>query len=299
MYEPKLQLAKLLIRKQNTKEEGEQLLRDIIDDYSAGESSSMTIVLAAYEEIMNTKNASMIEQYFVERFDEFSEALQIMALEKFDQPYRVLARVSKVYTYKYPEQLRNLVESIPFPSPGEIGKQYAFEIAEIYKECGKSILWESNVSDDLEVAKTYFEQAEIFYGIDANATSPYQLIMHAENLNKLKEYDKAIELLCHDEKFVNEGNKTFREYRYAEALYGLGDGHYEQALEHINNASESKNAEKYWAAFEELKARILFKMDPEGDEWRRCFEAAINNADNEKYKKSLQGKYQEHVSKII
>lgn len=293
MYESKLQLAKLFIKKENTKKAGEHLLCDIIDAYSSGKLPSMTIVLAAYEEMKNTKNEELIEHYFVERFDEFSEALQAMALEKFDQPYRVLANVSKVYTYKHPKQLRELVKSIPFPSAEEIDKNYAFAIAETYKECGKSILWESNVSDNLQSAEIYFEQAEIFYSNLANTTDPYKIIMHAENLNKLKNYNKSVELLRNDEIFSNMKNRPFREYRYAEALYGLGEGHYDQALLHINNAIESENVERYIAAFAELKAYILLEINPAGVEWKRCFELAIKSADSEKYKKELEKKYRE------
>lgn len=298
MYESKLQLAKLFNKKDNTKEEGEHLLCNILDAYSVGKFPSMTIVLATYEELKNTKNERLIKHYFVERYDEFLEALQMMALEKFDQPYRVLANVSKIYTYKYPERLRELVKSIPFPSSGEIDIKYAFVIAETYKECGKSLLWESNEPDDLEVAKIYFEQAEIFYSKLASTTDPYKLIMHAENLNKLKKYDKAVELLCNDEMFVNMRNKPFREYRYAEALYGLGNKYYEEALQHINRAIESENIEKYVAAFGELKASILFGIDPVGDEWKRCFESAIESADSEKYKKTLKEKYNEYLSDV-
>ena len=293
MYESKLQLAKLFIKKENTKEEGEQLLCDIIDAYSSDQLPSMTIVLAAYEEIKNTKNEKLIEHYFVERFDEFSKALHAMALEKFDQPYRVLANVSKVYTYKHPVLLRELVKSIPFPSAGEIEHKYAFAIAETYKECGKSIMWESDVSNNLETAEIYYEQAEIFYSILDNTTDPYKIIMHAENLNKLKKYNEAVELLRNDEIFSNKKNRPFREYRFAEALYGLGEGHYEQALLHINNAIESENVERYTAAFEELKACILFGINPVDDEWKECFELAIKGADSEKYKKELEKKYHE------
>lgn len=233
----------------------------------------------------------------MEKYDEFLEALQMMALEKFDQPYRVLANVSKIYTYEYPERLRELVKSIPFPSSCSIDIKYAFAIAETYKECGKSILWELNPADDLEEAQTYFEQAEIFYSKLESTTDPYKLIMHAENLNKLKRFDKAVELLCNDDLFENIRNKPFREYRYAEALYGLGDGHYEQALEHINNAIESENVEKYSAAFEDLKACILFEIVPAENEWRMCFESAIRSANSEKYQNTLKEKYQEYLNK--
>lgn len=298
LYESKLQLAKLLNKKESTKEDGENLLCNILDAYFMGEFPSMTIVLATYEELKNTKNEALIKYYFVERYDDFLEALQMMALEKFDQPYRVLANVSRIYTYKYPERLRELVKSIPFPSSCAIDIKYAFAIAETYKECGKSILWEENPTDNLEESNTYFEQAEIFYSKLSSTTDPYKLIMHAENLNKLKKFDKAVELLCNDELFVSARNKPFREYRYAEALYGLGDGYYEQALEHINSAIEAENVEKYAAAFEELKACILFEIVPAENEWKMCFESAIKSADTEKYKKALKEKYQEYLSKV-
>lgn len=297
LYESKLQLAKLLNKNQSTKEDGEHLLCNILEAYFIGDFPSMTIVLATYEELKNTKNERLIEYYFVEKYDEFLEALQMMALEKFDQPYRVLANVSKIYTYEYPERLRELVKSIPFPSSCSIDIKYAFAIAETYKECGKSILWELNPADDLEEAQTYFEQAEIFYSKLESTTDPYKLIMHAENLNKLKRFDKAVELLCNDDLFENIRNKPFREYRYAEALYGLGDGHYEQALEHINNAIESENVEKYSAAFEDLKACILFEIAPAENEWRMCFESAIRSANSEKYQNTLKEKYQEYLNK--
>lgn len=293
MYESKLQLAKLLIKGENAKEEGERLLCNIIDAYLTKRLPSMTIVLAAYEAIKNTQNSKLVEYYFIEKFDEFSEALREMALEKFDQPYRVLANVSKVYTYQYPEQLRKLVKSIPFPSVGGIDKRYAFAIAETYKECGKSILWESEASDILGSADIYFEQAENFYSILTDTADPYKIIMHAENLNKLKKYNEAVKLLRNDEVFSNPKNRPFREYRYAEALYGLGEGYYEQALLHINNAIKSENVEKYVAAFEELKGCILLEINPVEDEWKECFELAIKSADSEKYKKELEKKYHE------
>lgn len=298
LYESKLQLAKLFNKKESTKEDGEHLLCNILDAYFTGKFPSMTVVLATYEEVKNTKNEKLIQYYFVEKYDEFLQALQVMALEKFDQPYRVLANISKIYSYKYPKHLRELVKSIPFPSSCEIDIKYAFAIAETYKECGKSILWEANSPDNLEEANTYFEQAEIFYSKLSSTTNPYRLIMHAENLNKLKKFDKAVELLCNEELFVSEKNKPFREYRYAEALYGLRDGHYEQALEHINNAIGAENVEKYVAAFEELKACILFEIVPTENEWKMCFESAIKNADTEKYKKALKEKYQEYLSKV-
>lgn len=297
MYEAKLQLAKLLNKKENTKEDGERLLSNILDAYFEGKFPSMTVVLATYEEVKNTKNESLIEYYFVTKYDEFLEALQMMALEQFDQPYRVLANVSKIYTYKHPECLRELVKSIPFPSPCEIDIKYAFAIAETYKECGKSILWEENTLGNLEEAKIYFEQAEIFYNKLSSTTNPYKLIMHAENLNKLGKFDKAIELLCNDEIFVSEKNKPFREYRYAESLYGLGNGHYEQALEHINKAIASENTGRYIAAFEDLKACILFEIVPAEDKWKRCFESAIKSADSLKYQKELKEKYKHYLEK--
>jgi len=203
----------------------------------------------------------------------------------------------RVYTYRYPKLLRELVKSIPFPSTEEIGDKYAFAIAETYKECGKSILWDS--CDSKEEADVYFEQAEMFYSILEGTTDTYKLIKHAENLNKLKEYNKAVALLSDDKVFSDAKNKPFREHRYAEALYGLGSEYYVQALKHINNAIESENIGEYVSAFNELKGDILFGINPTEQTWKKCFELAIEYADTEKYKDALLKKYHSYLNEKI
>ena len=291
-YEAKLQLGKLYRKDKDKREQGERLLCEIIDAYAEGKELGMTLVLAAYEEIKNTKDEKLKQTYFVDKYDDFASAVQTMALEKFDQPYRVLAGASRIYTYNHPEYLQKLVESIPFPSVREIDRKYAFAIAETYKEYGKSLLWETpGVEDNLKAAKVYFEQAEVFYNACGNGKIPYNLISHAENLNKLGQYEKAAELLRDDTRFMDERNKPFREYRYAEALYGLGEEQYKEALVHINNALASENIDKYRSAFEEQKAKILYGIDPFQEDWKKVYEHAIAIADD-KYRKALQVRYE-------
>lgn len=291
-YEAKLQLGKLYRKDKDKRGQGERLLCEIIDAYAEGKEPGMTLVLAAYEEIKNTKDEKLKQTYFVDKYDDFASAVQTMALEKFDQPYRVLAGASRIYTYNHPEYLQKLVESIPFPSVREIDRKYAFTIAETYKEYGKSLLWETpGAEDNLKAAKVYFEQAEVFYNACGNGKIPYNLISHAENLNKLGQYEKAAELLRDDTRFTDERNKPFREYRYAEALYGLGAEQYKEALVHINNALASENIDKYRSAFEEQKAKILYGIDPFQEDWKKVYEQAIAIADD-KYRKALQARYE-------
>lgn len=288
-YEAKLQLARLLLKEQGTREEGIGLVCNIIDEYNPEELSSMTVILAAYEEIRKTNNNKLIAKYFVSEYKKFNYAIHAMALENFDQPYRVLANVSKVFTYEYPQLLKDVVESIPIPSSSSIDKRYAFPVAELYKELGKSILWEDTNGESYDEASLYFEQAELLYTI-ANKVDPYSTIMHAENLNRLKRYKEAMGLLELLELSDDDKSMPYWEYRLAESMYGIGDDYLKPALLHISHGCDLCG-EKYLSAFEALKADILFALRPSDSDWEICIKQAIEHADREKYKISLCQKF--------
>lgn len=297
MYESKLQLARIYKRKRNVSGE-EALLKNILDDYIAEETASenkiaATIVLASYDAIKGTGNQKLIQKYFVEEFDYFYDALYRTVSVRFDLPYRVLANVAKVYSYEHPKLYEKLMEMMPFPSKDTIPRQYAFAIAEAYKEYGKSLIWDTENEGNKGEAKVYFEQAENFYK-KSDGKKPYERIRHAENFIKLGKYEEAIELIEDEQLFIDTSDYPFREQRYAEALLGLK--HYKPALDHINSGIGELKKEKFFAAFYQLKGDIFYGMDAENDEWKKWYEAAIAKADSDKYKSQLKEKMSSYAN---
>ena len=126
----------------------------------------------------------------------------------------------------------------------------------------------------------------------------FKITMHAENLNRLQRYEDTIKLLTPIEVPDNDKSKMHLEYRLAEAMYGLGVGYMEQALEHISKACELCN-DKYLATYEALRAEVLFAINKSDDRWKQSIEKAICLAKSEKYKNELICKYEEMRAKKL
>lgn len=139
--------------------------RKLLDTYLDGQHISMSVVLAAYEEIYSIKTEKDVKKYYLlDQFLMFQRAVSSMTVESFDQPYKVLAKIIKFYTYDYPEKAIQLIHGIPIPSTETLRQNSCFAVAQMYKEMGKAIMWaEDDKIRGLEQDQRYFMAAEDFY----------------------------------------------------------------------------------------------------------------------------------------
>ena len=284
-YETKLQIAR--IKDKRKKEERIVIYKEILDQYINGENISMSVVLAAYEDIafyLDTE-IEIKERYFIEHFEEFRNAIISLSGTTYDQPYIVLANVSKIYTYDYPSYLKELLDRLHFPSIEKIHKRNYFNIARMYMEFGKAL---QNLKRDDEEAKKYFEIAENYFEnmeSEVNLTS-FQVVHRAESFLLLKRYDEALQFLdrhcCEEE--------PFWWYRKSCALLWLNE--YSDAQKCCDTALEKleKNQKnlRYLSTFYRKRAQIAFWCQEDEQKIKFFLSEAIDRCSNSKFRKQLK-----------
>lgn len=269
--------------------------RKLLDTYLDGQQISMSVVLAAYEEIYSMKTEKDVKEYYLlDQFLMFQRAVSSMAVESFDQPYKVLAKIIKFYTYNYPEKAIQLIHSIPIPSTETLRQNSCFAVAQMYKEMGKAIMWaEDDKIRELEQNQHYFMAAEDFYCAMPPEVikKEFQNTQRAENLLLLGRLEEAEDVLRQmDEKKALDS--SFWNYRMGQSLIRKDAESLKRALKYFQNAidleiSKDKDS-KYLSAFWEGKAKVLKQL---GDPYaKECFEQALVHCgnDSEKFRLQLQ-----------
>lgn len=285
-HESKLQLVR--IHKRQKSLSAEQISAkyiELLDDYIKGTQISMSVVLAVYNDLYTTnKEETFKKKYFLDKFDYFKKAILSMAVEAFDQPYSVLAITMKYYTYNYPDKLFSLIDKLPIPSVNMINKGNYFDIAQMYKEIGKAIMWSEDTMQSM-LASDYFALAEEFYSLLDNTrlNKEYPCVQRAENLILLERYsDTLVFLRNHEFK-----ESPFWNHRYGQALVGIGESEIEQALQYFQIAIDSCTQDTYLTSFNHAMANALAKMrQPHAKDY---YQEALRLCDsNDKYKKKIK-----------
>lgn len=308
-HEARLQVARIYNRTNHPNLAIPEYCR-LLDAYLDGKRISMSVVLAAYEEISSMKIEKEVKKhYLLDQFLMLQRAVSSMAVESFDQPYKVLAKIMKFYTYDYPEKAIRLMSGIPIPSTETIRQNSCFAVAQMYKEMGKAIMW---AKDDeirgLERDQVYFTAAEEFYcAIPPMAMkNEFQNTQRAENLLLLGHLEKAEDVLRQlDEKKALDS--PFWNYRMGQALIREDAESLKRALNYFQHAIDLESIKnrdsKYLSAFWQGKAKALIQLgDPCA---KNCFEQALIHCGNgrEKFRLQLQqeldqflGQNLEHMS---
>lgn len=283
-YETKLQIARIK-NKKSQKEERIVIYKEILDHYINGENISMSVVLAAYEDIAFYLDTEIKERYFIEHFEEFRNAIISLSGTTYDQPYIVLANVSKIYTYDYPGYLKELLDRLHFPSIEKIHKHNYFNIARMYMEFGKAL---RNLERDGEEAENYFEIAENYFEnmeSEVKLTS-FQVVQRAESFLLLKRYDEALQFLdrhsCEEE--------AFWWYRKCSALLWLNKYLDAQKCcdKAIEKIEEKPGKDKYLSTFYRKRAQIAFYCQEDEQKIKYFLNEAINHCNESKYRKQLE-----------
>jgi len=284
-YESMLQIARIYDKKAK-KQERIQIYSKILDAHLNGESISMSVVLAAYEDIafyLNTETA-LKEKYFVRHYKELKEALISLSGTTFDQPYLVLANVSKFYVYDHPELLKELLEELPLPSREKVKKKNYFSIAQMYKGFGKSLLYAKTDRND---AVSSFKAAEYFYeNMDEAAfQKDYPATQRAENLCLLREYEQALDFL---DQHPFKDNAFWNYWRCCALLLS---GRCTEALENSKQAillEEPNLQSKFMATFYRKRAQAAFCCKEPPETILDFYSKALDTCNNEKYKAQLE-----------
>lgn len=282
-YESLLQIAK--IHKKGQLKSAVSELHDLLDIYLREEPISMSVVLAAYEELYTINDVEANKNYyFLDKFSSFKDAISSMAVESFDQPYKVLAKTMKFYTYQHPDQALFLMNSVPIPSTETIRRDSCFAVAQMYKEAGKALMWYT--TPDLEQAKRYYNAAEEFYRTAPSAMlcRNYESIQRAENLILLEHFSEAEEYLrLHEFK-----SSPFWNYRMGQSLAHGGEESAKCSLYYLQTAVDlltEKEKEKYLSAFLQERAKVLAQLrDPQA---KCCFDESLKYCQNDKHKQQI------------
>ena len=304
-HETRLQVARIYNRT-NLPELAIREYRKLLDTYLDGQHISMSVVLAAYEEIYSMKTEKDVKKYYLlDQFLMFQRAVSSMAVESFDQPYKVLAKIIKFYTYDYPEKAIQLIHGIPIPSTETLRQNSCFAVAQMYKEMGKAIMWaENDKIRGLEQDQRYFMAAEVFYCAMPPEVikKEFQNTQRAENLLLLGRLQEAEDVLQQMDK-KKSLDSSFWNYRMGQSLIREDAESLKRALKYFQHAidlemSKDRNS-KYLSAFWEGKAKVLKQLgDPHTEE---CFEQALVHCgnDSEKFRLQLQQELNQYRSDKI
>lgn len=286
-YEARLQMAR--IHKKNgddgSIEQAVQEYCEILDTYIRGDTISMSVVLAAYEDFCSIKGyASLKKYYFIDQFSYFEKAISSMAVDFFDQPYKVLAKTMKFYSHPYPEESIRLINCIPLPSVETINRNSFFDVAQMYKEAGKALIWAEN--PNLKQAESYFLMAENFYIHlkERQLDEEYVSTQRAENLILLNRFSEAAILL---EKHSVPGS-PFWNYRIGQALAHGSEENLRRSIKHFQTAIDmeiQKGESKYLSAFYHELAKSLNRLhDPLFED---AYSKALAYCTNDKHRKQI------------
>lgn len=281
-YETKLQIAR--IYKAGKKKECIALYKEILDYYISGGKISMSVVLAAYEDIAFYLDAEMKELYFIKHYDAFKEAIISLSGTSYDQPYIVLANISKVYTYDHPDNLKQLLDKLHLPSIEKIDKRNYFSIAKMYMEFGKAL---RNLEKNSEEAENYIKIAEYYFEKidDEMHWKSFSVVQRAESFLLLKKYDEALQFL---NKHVFE-EEAFWWYRKSCAF--LWSDKYLEAQECCDKALEliksKSDGDRFISTFYRKRAQIAFYCQEGEKKILNFLNLAIEKCNDSKYNAQL------------
>lgn len=303
-HETRLQIARIY-KRTNRADLALPEYRRLLDTYLNGSNISMSVVLAAYEDMCSMKMEKAVEKYYLlDQFLMLQKAVASMAVESFDQPYKVLSKIMKFYTYDYPEKAVQLMHSVPIPSTITIRQDNCFAVAQMYKERGKAIMWAKDEEiSDLGQDQFYFAAAEEFYCAmpPRMLSQEYGNTQRAENLLLLGRFQEAESVLKQlDEK--KSSTSPFWQYRMGQALAHGDEESLSQAETYFQRAIDLEQARdknsKFLAAFFHEKANVLIQL---GDSSvKDCFEQALTHCGDgkEKFRQQLQKELEQYLQGI-
>lgn len=303
-YETRLQIARIHKRIKRV-DLALPEYRGLLDAYLSGKSISMSVVLAAYEDMCSMKMGKEVEKYYLlDQFLMLQKAVASMAVESFDQPYKVLSKVMKFYTYDYPEKAVQLMHSVPIPSTETIRQDNCFAVAQMYKEMGKAIMWAKD--GDIPAPgqdQFYFAAAEEFYCAMPQRTlsREFDNTQRAENLLLLGRFPEARRVL----EQLDESKSSvspFWHYRMGQALAHGDEKSLERATAYFQRAIDLEQAKdknsKFLAAFFREKARVLIQLGDSGG--KDCLEQALAHCcdGKDKFRQQIQEELDQYSQSI-
>ncbi|WP_312561454.1 hypothetical protein [Anaerospora sp.] len=275
-FAARLQLSRI-IKKANITE-AKKYIREILDTYKIDQDLiSPTTVLGAFEELRMKEYNDLKDEYLYNT-SLLEDALFSNYHESFDQPFRVLANLSGHLTYRYPERVKAIIQQMPIPSEESINPQWTFVAGELYKELGKSSIWDA--SGESSQAINACNQARAYYSKVKKPTT-YQCVKIAENFILLSNGKEAIKILLQVKK---EDRDPFWYYRYAQALE-LDDSTIVEALKAIDMALDMLSLSNYESSFRREKAKILRKIG--NSDFIEEYKTAYQLADTHKFKSDI------------
>ena len=175
------------------------------------------------------------------------------------------------------------MNSIPVPSVEMINKKNYFDIAQMYKEVGKAIMW-SEKNFEKENVNNYFIIAENFYNL-IDLKNSYRCVQRVENLILLKKYEEAITVLM-DNKFEND---EFWNYRIGQAMAFFSGSKYDKAmvLKYLQKAIDLCKKENFLSSFYHTKANFLAEIKDLSSA-STSYQTALNKCKSEKYIKQIK-----------
>lgn len=283
-YESKLQIARIYPKEK--KDERILIYCEIIDAYLHKSMISLSIVLAAYEDMVfyYQNEKTIIDKYFIERFDELRDLICSLSGTAFNQPYVLLANVcSRIYSYEHPEFIRRLLSKIYMPSVQSIRKNNYLDMARLFMEFGKAL---QNQNEDKEAVK-YFNKAEYFYeamDIENYNYNSFSAVKRAENLLYLREFDNALVFL--DQHSFND---AFWYYTKSCVLLHLGGIKVKDALDSYEKIwTADKVDNKFYPTFYRKRAQIGYYSNEKQSRIVAYFDQAINCCLNIKFKEQIK-----------
>lgn len=251
-----LQMARMQI-KSGEFDTARKTISQVLDKEINLKEQSLSVLLSMYDLLANREFADLRKKYIDERADFFLSTMLYAIDKNFDQPYRLLEKLSGHLSYKCTDVYETLCQAIPFPAKLDSNKPLRLAYATIQADYYKLLKYAPGDGKDLKM-KQAFELAEKYYlsidfDNDINRKKLQDLYITGEQadkaLDQLKEFDDP------NAHFVQQNIcKAYRLLqKYPESL---------QAIEiALQNDEELKPFHK--AAFLNDKAMTLFDMqDP-------------------------------------
>lgn len=275
-YHSKLQLAKF--SKGVDLADAISFLRDIFSAFEEDPLKvSITIVLAAFNELKKSAFSELADQYLLNG-TLLETAIMYSSVWGYSQPFIVMTEVGKTITYKQPERYIRIVKLLPEESDELKKENELFYLGQVYKELGKCYPINSEESfSSLSLAKSYFEKIL--------SNDCYYSTMIGECYILMKQNDKALEVL---NKVAENKRNHFWYQRYSQAHQGIKL--FEDALVYIEKAIEGLTKpldEKYRSAFLRQKAQILISLHRK-EEALTTYDAAYKCSDSVEFENEIK-----------
>ncbi|MBE9599926.1 hypothetical protein [Pedobacter sp. MC2016-24] len=128
-----LQITKIHAKAKNIAEVKKNI-RFIFDSDEIRRNGSITVLLAFYSFISDSRYSELKKEHIDDRIEDFVIEVKRCLDDKFDQPYELISKLSSSLCYAFPSQFKDLVDSLPEPSNVDTNDKLRFNYAKILSE---------------------------------------------------------------------------------------------------------------------------------------------------------------------